>query len=198
MEFAERICGCRPWDYPTSTQVNNTQTKNEGRICDFFGNSCFNKILREKSAPKCETKCVSDCNKITYSMDISEKPLDPKKKICSSFAEPLTNLELRMKRYIQSLFNISSVSAERVANIPPERGLLTLVKDVLMKDGVTYYSNETQHFSFERDCVRKLESDIAVVVVSIDSPIFSRVTKRVRATWVNKISAIGKIFYRIL
>jgi len=195
MEFAEKVCGCRPWDYPIANSINNTKHSTEGRICDFFGNSCFNKILRENFAPGCDSKCMPDCNKITYSMDISLLPLDPKKRICSYLAEPLTNLEFRIKSYILSLFSNSVRSAENVANIPPERRMMNTLKDILMKSNVTHYANETRYLAFERDCTGKLDSDIAVVVVSVVSPVFSRATKRVRATLFDKIANIGKIMF---
>ena len=194
MEFAEHICGCRPWDYPIAKLINYTKPGSDGRICDFFGNSCFNKILRENFAPGCETKCMPDCNKITYSMDISREPVDPGKRICEYMAEPLNNLEFRIKNYILSLFSTSFRTGENVANIPPERRMLNLLHDILMQSND---SNETQHFAFERDCTGKVDSDIAVVVVSIVSPVFSRATKRVRATLFDKVAAIGKIIFPI-
>ena len=49
--------------------------------------------------------------------------------------------------------------------------------------------------AFENDCVRKLEYDIAAVVVSIDSPTFSRTTKNLRVTFQGKLASIGKEFY---
>lgn len=59
MEFAENMCGCRPWDYPSSGQKNKAPMT---RVCDLFGNSCFNRALQENTASHCDKKCVPGCD----------------------------------------------------------------------------------------------------------------------------------------
>ena len=189
MEFAENICGCRPWDYPTSDQLNKTSEEHQVRICDFYGSSCFNRALQENMAPHCDSQCIPDCDTIGYSMYIDKEPLDPKKRICNYLDEPFTILEFQIKKYIRSLFSENNWYGD-VYDSPPERRMMNLMKDILLKNNESYHSNEKQ--AFERDCTEKLESDIAAVVVSIDSPTFSRMVKSVKATTFDKLATFGK------
>ena len=46
-------------------------------------------------------------------------------------------------------------------------------------------------FEFEQNCIEKVESDIAAVVVSIHSPTFIRTTKHLKATFLDKLAYIG-------
>ena len=57
MDIAEKVCGCRPWDYPSNGQSNESLAESKGRICDFFGSSCFNKILAKNMEEKCKNRC---------------------------------------------------------------------------------------------------------------------------------------------
>ena len=96
MKYAENICGCRPWDYPTSEHGSKTSTRNQLRICDFYGSSCFNRALQQNLKSKCDSKCVPNCDEIDYSVVIEVEPIDPKKRICSYFDESksITIMEL--------------------------------------------------------------------------------------------------------
>ena len=191
MEFAESICGCRPWDYPTSDQINKTLISHQLRICDFYGNTCFNGALR-KITPQCNSKCISNCEEVNYSMYIVKEPIDPKNRICSYLKEPITTMDIQIKKYIRSLFSENNWydDADDVSDSPPERRIMNLIKDILLKANESYYAEEKH--AFERDCAAKLESDIAAVIVSIDSPKFSRMIKSVKASTFDKMANLGK------
>ena len=223
MEIAEKVCNCRPLDYPTSVQHNNLTLGEKAPICDFNGNSCFNHILQKEVELKCKRKCVPDCDKTNFQIDISVTPLDPKKRICDLQLEPFTLLEHHIKHYVRSLF-----LEQNWFGFPPERRMMNIMKDILQRktENDTYYGDEdvrmvarsvvtnmvkdeslkasknnTKHFdeilAFKKDCAQKLEYDIAAVVVSIDSPTFSRTTKNVRVTFQGKLATIGKIIFMI-
>ena len=68
-----------------------------------------------------------------------------------------------------------------------------------LEEFVSYPKNKTgtglseYTSAFKVDCIQKLEYDIAAVVISIDSPTFSRTTKNLRVTFQGKLASIGKI-----
>ena len=99
------MCGCSPWDYPNTKHENDVKSAKTGRICDFFGNSCFNKVLRQDITHDCDKNCVPSCNKISYSIDLSKLPIDPKRRICNKDVEPKNNLESNIRNYIGSLYD---------------------------------------------------------------------------------------------
>jgi len=184
MEVAENTCGCRPWDYPTSTKTDFVRFGNETRICEFFGSSCFNRILQSNVRPKCRDQCDPDCEKVYFAIDVIDKPLDYEKRICEYAARPFTDLEFRVKNHIQSLYS------EEKLHGPPERRILNLLRDILTKTNDSYYTHG--ELAFEKDCIKKLRTDIAVVTVSISSPTYQRMTKNVKASWDDKLAWFGK------
>ena len=98
MKVAADACGCRPWDYPHTNVYDNDEPETRRKICDFFGNSCFNKILRQDVTHTCGTNCLPSCNTISYSIDISKTPIDPQRRICDTEVDPESNLELNIKQ----------------------------------------------------------------------------------------------------
>ena len=72
MEEAEKLCGCRPWDYPTT--VNQSKVR-ASRICDFYGNSCFNSVLENGLAQICQTMCVAGCNELKYTISMEKESI---------------------------------------------------------------------------------------------------------------------------
>ena len=201
MKLAEKMCGCRPWDYPDKEQQNVTyQDKHtytlrtyhkETKLCDYFGKSCFDKILRREGSQECENSCLPNCNKISYSIDISEKPLDPNNRICDLNVKSPTHMESLIKEYVfEVLERNSSDLRENRLFASPEFSLLNKLKDILK-------SKRNQSTALEDDCRRKLENDISVIVVSIDSPTYSRTMKGVKATILDKLAYVGR-FYMIL
>ena len=194
MTLAEEICGCRPWDYPNVENNLASQLEMDTRICDFFGNSCFDQILRQDHAPKCDEKCIPDCNQISYSIDISKDFLDPKNRICGIHVNRKMNLESIIRDYIHSLMQRNDdtlIKNKFYAN--PESFLMNKLKAILSSENDTALEHENLGHYFEKDCRDKLDNDIAVVVVSIDSPTFSRITKSKKATTHDKLAYLGKI-----
>ena len=196
MDIGEKVCGCRPWDYPRKGQHNTIQTTDPVRICDFFGSSCFNKILSRNMEEKCKRRCSPECDKIGYKMVITKESLNLNNRICGFENQPYTNLEQNLKMYMLSQFwedniiRFSNVdSGYALASGPPEKRILNLMRDVLSSQNVSYYSDQKK--AFERDCKEKLNSDIAVVIVSIDSPTFDKTTKRVQVTMIDKLGVLG-------
>ena len=198
IKLAEKMCGCRPWDYPDKELLNTTyQDKHtyilrtyhkETKLCDYFGKSCFDKILRREGSQQCERNCLPNCNKISYSIDISEKPLDPKNRICDLNVKSPTQMESIIKEYVfEILERNSSAVREKRLFASPEFSLINKLKVILK-------SKRNQSTALEDDCRRKLENDISVVVVSIDSPTYSRTMKGVKATTLDKLAYVGRFY----
>ena len=200
MEFAEKRCGCRPWDYPTSNEKSKQNTsKNQLRICDFFGSSCYNNVLQGTSTSECQGKCISDCNEIKYSMSINFLPLDSDNGICGLIDNSNTNWELNIKSHLTSLFSDKKVHDSDASNLdgPPERWTMKLIKDALqtnVSSNEAYYIDETR--AFQKDCKAKLQSDIAVVHVIIGSPTFTRMVKSVKVSTSEKVAIFGNFRFQ--
>ena len=105
--------------------------------------------------------------------------------------DPENNLESNIKQYLLSFYKSSydSTTYDEPSNVPPENRLMNLIRGIL--DGNNETRIGTQEFGFEKDCNEKLDSDIAAVVVSIDSPTFTRTTKHLKATVFDKLAYIG-------
>ena len=131
-------------------------------------------------------------NSACYSMYIDILPLDPKKSICNYIGEPVSTLEFQVKKHVRSLFSERNWYGDGHNDFssPPERRMMNLMKDILIGANESYYIDEKP--AFERDCTAKLESDVAVVIVSITSPTFSRMIKSVKATTFDKLAVFGK------
>ena len=194
MEIGEKVCGCRPWDYPTNRKNNKTLSEVDKRICDFFGSSCFNKILAGNMEEKCKKRCNPECDKISYKMDISEKALNTDNRICGIRNKPYTKLEQTLKMYLLSQFweerslDFTDLDST-LSSGPTEKRTINLMRDVLVNENISYFSNQEK--AFERDCQAKIRSDIAAVIVSIDSPTFDKTTKRVQVTIIDKLGVLG-------
>ena len=195
MDEAEKICGCRPWDYPPPTYNNDSTVSKQTKICDFYGSSCFNKVLQENVESVCHEKCVPNCDEISYSISIDKEEIDPRNRICSYFGNPKNTLEFEIKKYMLSQFTQDDQYAGNIdfkASNPPERRILNLFKGVLSKSNHSYYMAEKT--AYERDCEAKIDSDLAVVIVSIDSPKFTRMVKSAKVSFFDKLAILGKSF----
>ena len=192
VKFAEKRCGCRPWDYPITSQESKASAENPTRICEFFGSSCFNMALEDNVASQCNKKCVPGCEEINYGFFITEKTIDAEKRICKFHSNPETILERQIKSHILAQFN---ETMGFVSSTPPESRTMNLLRDVLSNSTVSYFVDAEQ--AFERDCEQKIKSDIAVVVISMSSPKFNRMIRTPKATFFEKVSAFGKIIISI-
>ena len=200
MNEAEKLCGCRPWDYPTSSNNNDSLTTDKIKICDFYGSSCFNNFLQQNKKSDCQKKCTPNCDQISYSISIDKEPIDPEKRICGYFGNPSNVLESEVKKYILSQLMRDEKyghNAAFIASSPPERRVMSLLKDILLKSNDTYYYGDEKG-AYEKDCEAKIKSDVAVVVVSIDSPTFTRMVKSAKVSFFDKLAILGKYFSNYL
>ena len=102
-------------------------------------------------------------------------------------------LEYNIKTYIQSLYkNGDGDNHDQFTNAPTESRLMNLMRGILAGSNSTKENNDSQILRFEENCIEKIESDIAAVVVSIHSPTFTRTTKHLKATILDKLAYIGK------
>lgn len=218
MDEAEKLCSCRPWDYPTPNKINDSTVREQTRICDFYGHSCFNKILQENIDSPCHVKCVPNCHEISYSISIDTQPIDPEKRICNSdnpSNSPSNTLESEIRKYMRAQFIEDARygnNSDFVASSPPEKRILNLIRDALSEKEVKMVSNKMmlpiggpflsaaesekryKAHLFKHSCEPKLQSDIAVVTVSIDSPRYTRMVKSAKVSFFDKLAVLGKCF----
>ena len=193
MTEAEKLCGCRPWDY-LSTDPSNKSSNDDhlNRICDFYGTSCFNKILQENTESACREKCVPNCDEINYAISMYKEPIDPGRRICNYDAKPNNVLELEIKRHISSQFMENGQYGNGInhnASSPPERRVINLIKELLLGADDKIYLDEKA--SFEKLCAAKLNTDVAAIIISIDSPVFTRMIKSSKVSFFDKLAILG-------
>ena len=103
-------------------------------------------------------------------------------------------MELEIKKHVLTQFveNHTYVDVTGIiASEPPERRMMSLLKEILSNSNDSYYLDEKK--AYEQDCVAKLNSDVAAVIVSIDSPTFTRMVKSSKVSFFDKLAILGKI-----
>ena len=112
------------------------------------------------------------------------------------FAHPFLQILSILSHQQITLFPIRNrhTSLKNATDNELESKMMNTIKDILENRRIPYYFDEK--YAFEEDCVGKVQSDLAAVVVSIGSPKFSRITKGVTITMVDKIATFGKIIMR--
>ena len=167
MEEAEKICGCRPWDYPSA------QT-----ICDFYGSSCFNSVIENGLAQVCQKKCIPGCNEIKYTISMEKEILD-ENKICDR--------QPHLHKYDMSLFD---VTLERyIMNDTRSRGDgIKRFQEAIMK------AKNSSALDIEY-WKQKMRYDIAIVNVVINTPTVVKFVQNKRVTIADQLANFGKSFY---
>ena len=185
MDAAEDICGCRPWDYPRPKSSNeNTSNK---RICDFFGSSCFNKMMKtDKIEVKCRKECDSDCEEIKYSLSVDRSPIESQDYVCLHPRKRDKNEKNVQKSIWNHIFGEplagNGLSWFQLTN---SDRILRIVQDALM--------NPNKTTDLEEFCTKKVTADIAVVEVIINSPTVLRLIQSVKVSFVEKLANFGKV-----
>ena len=108
LKRAYEACGCIPWNYP-----HFVDKKAEGLtdLCDYVGNSCFEQKMDEFVDKVIECSCLSDCNRISYSVSISiQKLLSDDHCNSNDRGMPLNprSCRLRVKPYLQTRTNLGT------------------------------------------------------------------------------------------
>ena len=174
MNEAERICGCRPWDYPRPLKKHPSES--DSRICDFYGSSCFNSIIENGLAQSCHTTCLSGCNETIYTISMEKEGLD-ENKICnpqSDFHEyDLDLVDIAIQRHITS-------------------GTTNAADSMLRRfQEATVQSKNTSTFA-QSYCKQKMMYDVAVVDVVINTPTVLRYVQNRRVTVADKLANFGR------
>ena len=195
IEIATKICGCTPWNYPVLDKNVNKLNVSSSRICDFFGNACFNQILENSHfASSCETKCYNDCDDIRYSVSIVREPIDPYGRICNRLGKPNNAMELQTKNHVWTMLR-GDGRLEKHNNSSSVGRIMNHLRAILIGNNESSYIDANR--AARDDCKQKLNSDIALVIVAIDSPTFSRMKRNVKVTSFDKFALLGKPEYFI-
>ena len=186
MDVAENTCGCRPWDYPREN--SSTRVPKNNRICDFFGSSCFNKLMKKDyTEEQCRKKCTSDCNEIKYSLSVDQSPLESQEYVC---VDP-TSKDVTTKENVQNTIWRNMFGDPIHGNEVSWFKLTNTDRMVrIVQDALTTPNQTTKQKDF---CVKKVSADIAVVEVIINSPTVLRLIQSVKVSFVEKLANFGKL-----
>lgn len=171
IETAMKHCSCIPWDYPTPTNSNISDTI---MICDFYGNSCFNSYIENGFAEKCKEKCVRGCNEIIFSMTTEREPIKSEN-ICKfdpdDYKNHLSVLEREASNYIRN--------SSYVKNKGIMRFLEALTGNAISESLIFEY------------CTKRMVYDIAMVDVVIESPTVIKYIQNYKASLTDKVGNFG-------
>ena len=187
--LVEKECGCRPWDYPFDS-TTNVNIQNQTRICDYFGNTCFNALMKTAFGEKqCLKECLPDCNSVKYTISVEKTPFSPDKKICHYSKEKDHNN--RGKDLGESIRNHvfgRSQTDPKWLKSTPIRTVTRLVQDSLK------HLNKSS--TEETICTEKVMADIAVVHVIVNNPTVLRLIQTNRVSFTDKLANFGKYIYK--
>ena len=187
LDYAENLCGCRPWDYPRSQK----QSKNdkEQPICDFFSSSCFRSAMKHENMQHiCFETCPSSCNAVQYTISTERVPLDANRTIC---ADPMH------QKVTDSENDIGNAIWNHIFGLPvypnrkyrwfkktPIRQLIRMFPDIML--------NRTHTQTDAEYCTEKVLNDIAVVNVIVNSRNVVKMVQNLRVTFTDKLANFGK------
>ena len=185
MDLAQDTCGCRPWDYPREDK--STRKQNSNRVCDFFGSSCFNKMMKkEYTEEQCRKKCTADCMEIKYSLSVDQSPLDSQEYICINPKNKDATTEYSIQNSIWRNMFGDEIEGNKVS------WFQTTNTDRIIRtaqDAITITNKTMSQTDF---CIKKVIADIAVVEVVINSPTVLRLIQGVKVSFVEKMANFGE------
>ena len=195
LDEAEKLCTCRPWDYPRPQKLPSNDT--ERPICDFFSSSCFHSAMKYEYVEKlCFDKCPSNCNEVKYTISSERVPLNPNQEIC---VDPRERDKSSSSKTIHAsiwdhIFGLphythstTSINKHRWYKDTPAQRLVKTFQDVML--------NQTQ--TKANYCTGKVMNDLAIVNVIVNSPTVLKLVQDVRVTFTDKLANIGKKLIRI-
>ena len=182
MEWAETVCGCRPWDFPR--KKDRIPSKNDIPICDYFGSSCFHtRIQTDQGQKECVDKCTSDCNEIKYTISIEQNPLDPSKVCLESFGVTKKKFEIENTIW-NHIFGLEQQGSDILWKKKTAiDGLIRIVQDAFL--------NPNKSLSDIEYCKEKVAMDIGVVHIVVNSPTVLRLVQSIRVNSSDKLAIIG-------
>ena len=174
-----RHCDCIPWDYPMSYQ----EVLRSIRICDFYGNSCFNSYIENGMAVDCQNKCDPGCNEVKFTTSTEKEPIKWED-ICTHNSDDTEN-EKEL-----DLFGIETSDYLKKSFYSGRSGINRFQQAEMNFENNTIFLKDY--------CEKKLKNDIAIVEVVMDSPTVIKYIQRYKATETDKLANFGmKIYFQI-
>ena len=173
MMEAMNYCDCVPWDYPIPYEVIELRSI---RICDFYGNSCFNSYIENGMAGNCTNQCDPDCDEIKYTISTEKEPI--KWKDMCLYNSKDTENENKL-----DLFGIKTADYLKNAFHSGRSGIIEFQKASLNYENTTMFLQDY--------CETKFQNDIAIVEVVMDSPTVMKYIQRYKATETDKLANFG-------
>lgn len=160
---AEKYCQCLPWYYP------NDPSNDTFKICDLYGNFCFDNFFTKVNDAELNCQCWPDCHDTQYTIIEKNYPLDPEQLCNDQYSVPFQLAEKTLETDLASLF----YKFHKV------------------------YRNDF-NISFDTDgkkmeiCKELVLNDLAKVSVSFASKKFVRTIKDERVTFSDQLATLGK------
>ena len=206
LDYAERSCGCRPWNYPRP--FKHHQKDSENPICNFFSSSCFHSVIKYEQVEKfCFENCFASCNEVKYTISTERVPLSFNEEMCTPLSKEIgnpsktTKASKSIKRSIWNhIFRLPHVGNSNInANIILYLGQKNPKKYRWFKQTSTYNISKMVYDSLMNEtltdkeyCIQKLMNDIAIVNVIVNSQSVVKLIQSVRVTFSDMLANIGR------
>ena len=164
-------CQCIPWDMPRPDE-------SETRICDYAGNQCFHKKMKNITYQEESCRCVPRCDATHYSFHLeSQLPIAVKDE-CEIRARGFEyvfeklNLDLETYQAIKNLLQNTSLTYQDWKNIFDTSN--SFVLDLV-----------------ERKCKEIFSKDIAIVQLKMEKDSYIKMKKSLKYNTTIKLGTIG-------
>ena len=155
----------------------------ENPICDFYGSSCFNSYIENGLAESCKNECFPGCNEVKYMVAKGEQHIDSSyvEKICNAVTKTVmcqkpedtnTYLDLFENKLVEYIRHHKSSAIKRF-------------QEALVN------SSSPCMFLY-RYCREKLQYDIAIIEVIMDSPTVMKFIQNLKVTLTDKLANFGE------
>ena len=198
MAVVEKECGCRPWDYPTSFNISEKFAKS--RICDYFGNTCFQalKSTDDVGEKECAEKCIPDCNEVKHSFSIEKSHLDLNK-ICLYTQEDAklgAFADQRMRKSIKEMEESVKNHVYGFPQSPPKWDKRYPINRLIetLTDALSHPNKTLSKFD---QCKTRVLKDIAVINIVVNNPTVMKYIQTNRVSLSDKVANFGKILFDI-
>ena len=194
MKLMEKMCGCRPWDYPTDLNRSETSEKEDPRrICDYFGNICFHAMMQTDSGEKeCLAKGYPDCNSVQHSFSI-EKTHFEVESVCQITHKARNYYDPKAQDRQNSIRDFDEMLESHVAGFPqspPKWGkIYPITRLERIAQNLMQFKNRSM-FNTET-CKKRIMNDIAVVNIVVNNPTVLRFIQTNRVSLSDKIASFG-------
>ncbi len=171
-KLATSICRCTPWNIPF---VGNSKSHT---ICDLFGNTCYNAVLKQQYRKE-DCNCPPDCGNVQYTVLTKEEEIHPREYCSGNLASLSTKAfqDVFWRGYNDLFYALHNLELGSEAYpIDPRKTVVSRL-DPLRTDL----------------CEKYVKDSISEVSIQFGSHRYSRTIMDKRVTFSDQLGSLGKL-----